>query len=191
MNTTSITLLDRLTRGSDSDAWGRFVDLYTPLLLAWCRRLGMSDADSADLLQSVFVTLYQKLPDFRYDRGGSFRAWLRTVMLNTWRNQVRRRRLEGRQQEGSIDPEKIPDTDPRIRLDEDEYRSYLVRRALTLMQQQFEVTTWQACWEFVVNDRPAADVAEELGISVNSVYLAKSRVLRCLRAELQQFFDPS
>ena len=43
--------------------------------------------------------------------------------------------------------------------------------------------------EFVVRDRPAADVAAELGISVNSVYLAKSRVLRRLREELAGLLD--
>jgi RNA polymerase sigma-70 factor (ECF subfamily) len=49
--------------------------------------------------------------------------------------------------------------------------------------------TWQACWEFVVRDRPAAAVAAELGITVNAVYLAKSRVLRRLREELQGLLD--
>ena len=189
MNTTSLTLLDRLARGTDQQAWGRFVELYTPLLLAWCRRLGLSDADSADLMQTVFVALYEKLPEFRYDPTRSFRAWLKTVLMNSWRNQARRQRAGTPHAQGSLDPDLIPDTDPRLQLDEAEYRSHLVRRALVLMQENFEPSTARACWEFVVQDRPAKEVAEELGLTVNAVYLAKSRVLRHLRHELRWFLD--
>jgi RNA polymerase sigma-70 factor (ECF subfamily) len=189
MNTTSATLLDRLIHGADQSAWERFVELYTPLLLAWCRRIGLSDADAADLTQTVFVSLYEKLPEFRYDPTRSFRAWLKTVMLNAWRNQHRKRQLGTGNGSAVLDPDLVPDTDPRLQLDEEEYRVHLVRRALVLMQQNFEPTTWKACWEFVVNDRPAQEVAVELGITVNAVYLAKSRVLRHLRQELQVFLE--
>ncbi|MDX1970709.1 MAG: sigma-70 family RNA polymerase sigma factor [Planctomycetaceae bacterium] len=189
LTTTSLTLLERLGRGADDAAWGRFVELYTPLLLAWCRRLGLSDADAADMAQTVFVTLYEKLPEFRYDPARSFRAWLKTVLLNAWRNQVRQRKNRSADGGGTADPDQIPDTDPRLQLDEAEYRAHLVRRALKLMQEQFEPKTWKACWAFVVEDRPAAQVAQELGISENAVYLAKSRVLRHLRHELRWFLD--
>lgn len=189
MDTTSHTLLDRLTASADRLAWEQFVDLYTPLLLAWCQRLGLSDSDSADLVQTVFLTLYEKLPQFKYDPTRSFRAWLKTVLLNTWRNQARRCRTGMPHAPGILDPDLIPDTDPRTALDEAEYRSALVRRALELMQQHFEPNTWRACWEFVVNDRPAPEVAAELGLTLNAVYLAKSRVLRHLRHELQWFLE--
>ena len=189
MNTTSFTLLDRLARGTDQEAWGRFVELYTPLLLNWCQRIGLSDADAADLMQTVFVTLYEKLPEFQYDATRSFRGWLKTVLMNSWRNQARKQRRGTPGAQGSLDPDSIPDTDPRLQLDEAEYRSHLVRRALTLMHESFEPSTVKACWEFVVHDRPAQEVAEELGLTVNAVYLAKSRVLRHLRQELQWLLD--
>ena len=189
VNTTSQTLLERLARGTDQDAWGRFVDLYTPLLLAWCKRLGLSDADAADLMQSVFVTLYEKLPEFRYDPTRSFRAWLKTVMLNSWRNQARKHRAGTPGATGTQDPDLLPDTDPRLQLEEAEYRAHLVHRAMSLIQTNFEPITAKACWEFVVQGRAAQEVAEELGISVNAVYLAKSRVLRHLRHELKWLID--
>ena len=50
-------------------------------------------------------------------------------------------------------------------------------RATELVRSEFEPTTWRACWEVTVQGRPASEVAQELGISVNAVYLAKSRVL--------------
>jgi RNA polymerase sigma-70 factor (ECF subfamily) len=57
------------------------------------------------------------------------------------------------------------------------------------MQAEFQPVTWQACWQFVLLDRPATEVAAELGITVNAVYLAKSRVLRRLREELAGLLD--
>jgi RNA polymerase sigma-70 factor (ECF subfamily) len=187
VTTTSPTLLDRLRRSSAGEAWERFVELYTPLLLAWCRRIGVTDTDAADLTQAVFLTLYQRLPDFQYDADRSFRAWLKTILLNAWRNQVRQRASQ--RGDRAVTPDDIPDTDPRLELDEAEYRAHLVRRAMALMRERFEPSTWRACWEFVVEERPADDVARELGLTPNAVYLAKARVLRQLRHELQWLLD--
>ena len=65
-----------------------------------------------------------------------------------------------------------------------EYHRELARRALRLMQAEFAPTTWKACWETVVQGRSADDVARELGLSENAVYIARCRVLRRLRQEL-------
>ena len=80
----------------------------------------------------------------------------------------------------------LPDEEP---FDEVEYRQQLVRRALQIMQAEFEPTTWKACWESVVSGRAATEVAAELGVSVDVVYGAKSRVLRRLRQELAGLLD--
>jgi len=44
--------------------------------------------------------------------------------------------------------------------------------------------TWQAFHRHVLEGEPAVLVAQELGLSLNSVLLAKSRVLKRLRQEL-------
>ncbi len=186
MDSTSPSLLQRLATGTDAPAWDRFVELYTPLLLRWCARLGVSEPDAADFVQDVFVVAVQQLPQFRYDAAQSFRAWLKTVLLNGWRKH-QRRRARGPAIGG--DPDLVPDTDPGILVDEAEHRDHLLRRALEIARTDFEPETWAACWEFLVNDRPAADVAAELGVTVNAVYLAKSRVLRHLRTELAGLID--
>jgi RNA polymerase sigma-70 factor (ECF subfamily) len=65
----------------------------------------------------------------------------------------------------------------------------VVRRALELMREDFEPATWQACWRTVAEDQPTAEVATALGISENAVYIARSRVLRRLRRELDGLLD--
>src|SRR5262245_60040259 len=88
---TPASLLERLRRPDDREAWARFVELYTPLLYFWARRTGLQQADAADLVQEVLAVLFRKLLEFTYDKQRSFRNWLRTVTLNKWRETVRRR----------------------------------------------------------------------------------------------------
>lgn len=60
----------------------------------------------------------------------------------------------------------------------------IVQRALQLIQVEFEYRTWRAFHRVAVDDVSAADVAEELSMSVGAVYKAKSRVMLRLRLEL-------
>ena len=184
MTRTPASLLQKLRGPPDPHDWARFVELYTPLLYAWARRAGLQEADAADLAQDALLLLVRRLPEFEYDRCGSFRAWLKTVALNLYR--TRRRRATLPTQEGGPEPAG-PDHAPEF--EEAEYRDYLVRRALELMRREFPPATWKACWEYAVAGRPPADVARELGLSVNAVYLAKSRVLARLRQELAGLLD--
>src|SRR5215469_10776017 len=87
MDITPASLLDHLRNPADQAAWKRFVQIYTPLMYHWAHRIRLQDQDAADLVQDVFTVLVQKLPEFRYDRQRSFRAWLKTVLLNKWREQ--------------------------------------------------------------------------------------------------------
>jgi RNA polymerase sigma-70 factor (ECF subfamily) len=187
MHTTSPTLLERLRQPAEQDAWGRFVQLYTPLLYTWTRHFGLNEADAADLVQEVFTILVQKLPEFRYEPGKGFRHWLRTITVNKWRDHLRRRAVIPTAGLAALDEMAAPEDSGAF--GEAEYRQHLVRRALQLMQSEFSPKTWRACWEHVAAGRPAAEVAAELGISVGSVYVAKSRVMSRLRQELKGLLD--
>jgi RNA polymerase sigma-70 factor (ECF subfamily) len=188
MDSTSPSLLERLRQPGQPEAWNRFVELYTPLLLYWARRLGLQPHDAADLVQDVFTALVQKLPDFAYDPRKTFRGWLRKVVHNKWHDRQRRRNLPvASPAEGHLSDVVGPDG-----LDafwDGEHRQHLVRRALELMQAEFEPKTWKACWEFVVAEKSAAEVAGELGMTVHAVHVAKWRVLRRLRQELAGLLD--
>jgi RNA polymerase sigma-70 factor (ECF subfamily) len=184
MDTTPPTLLERLRRPSDAAAWARFVELYTPLLDSWARRMGLQESDADDLIQEVFAQLLAKLPTFVYDKDRSFRGWLRTLALNRWRTMQRSRR----DRTVALDADELPAPEAEA-FWEQEYRHHLVGRAVAVMKAEFQPTSWQACWETVVKGRPAAEVGAELGLSAEAVRAAKYRVLARLRQELDGLLD--
>lgn len=188
MNSTSVNLLTRLKKPQADEAWERFVDLYAPLIFHWARSHGLRTNDAADLAQDVFTTLVSKLPTFEYDPNQRFRAWLKTITLNRARDWQRRHAC----QETPGDPcftEQITAPDAADPFEEEEYRQLLVRRAREVMETEFESTTWQACWLSVTEGLSAADVARQTGLTENAVRVAKCRVLRKLRSELQGMLE--
>jgi RNA polymerase sigma-70 factor (ECF subfamily) len=188
MDSTSVSLLRRLRQPDQDAAWQRFVDLYAPLIYHWGRTHGLNTTDASDLVQEVLTTLVSKLREFEYDPEQSFRGWLRTVTVNKTRDMQRRQ--AARPATGVAETiELASGTNNVDLLEATEYRNFIVQRALKLMQAEFQEQTWQACWLHVTEGRRAADVARELGITANAVHIAKCRVLRRLREELDGLME--
>ena len=186
MHTTPVSLLERL-RGQPADAdWNRFVQLYSPLIVGWLKKHGADDAAVSDVGQEVLVAVWDKIAHFER-RAGHFRGWLWTITRNKLCEHLRRTRGDV---VGVVALDRHADpVDEVARYVDNEYRQFLVNRAMTLMQADFEPRTWQACWQFVAEGERAELVADRLGLTVNAVYLAKARVLRRLREELEGLID--
>ncbi|HZU38942.1 MAG TPA: sigma-70 family RNA polymerase sigma factor [Gemmataceae bacterium] len=190
---TSPSLLERLCGQRDEEAWRRLDDLYRPLVRSWLRRDPSLGAEIDDLVQEVMSVLVRELPGFHRQRTGSFRRWLREITVHRLQAYYRERRRRPR----SVGPE-VRDSplaqlsDPRSDLshlwDEDHDR-HVLRRLLQLIEPQFQPNTLTAFRRVVFDERPPAEVARELGLSVNAVLLAKSRVLAKLRQEAEGFLD--
>jgi len=174
-------------RGGDVEAWQRLVDLYAPLIYHWCRQSRLRDEDAGDVVQEVFKSVLTSLDDFRSDRG-AFRAWLRGITRHRIQDHFRGR--EGLPTaKGGTDAQRhllqIPDTsDPSIATGSLDTDHGVWRRALEMVQAEFEARTWQAFWRVAVDGERPADIAGELGMTLHAVYKAKSRVLRRVRQEL-------
>jgi RNA polymerase sigma-70 factor, ECF subfamily len=180
MQTTSASLLGHLQQADDPAAWDRFVHIYSPLLYAWAGHMGLQHADALDLVQEVFTTLVQKLPEFTYDRDKGFRNWLFRVTRNKYLEKVRRRPLPV---DSGMRPEKLAAPTEDV-LEKADFQRYLLRQVLPAMRELFQPSTWQAFWEHVVEARPAPEVAARVGVTVNAVFKAKARVLARLHQEL-------
>jgi RNA polymerase sigma-70 factor, ECF subfamily len=189
----SSTLLQRV-KAQRPEAWARLADLYGPVVYRWCRQTGVSRDDAPDLVQEVFAAVALHIGGFRHDRpGDSFAAWLRTVTRNKILDYYRSRRGRPVAQGGTDAQERflqVPELpDAAETSDPQEVNRLLVPAGLELVRAEFEEHTWEAFRRAAILGQPPARVAAELGMSVQAVYKAKSRVLRRLRQELDGLME--
>ena len=191
---TPASLLLRLRDRPRASDWNRFVDIYGPVIYGWARRKRLQAHDAADLMQEVLTSVVGTVGRWQSDqRRGPFRAWLCTVAKNKlcdyWRAAPRRVR-------GSGDPgvqqllEQLEARDGVPEPDWDEnYRGEVLGRVLRYLRPQFSERTWTVFERLVLDDARPEKVSAELGMTLNAVYVAKSRVIARLRAELEGLWD--
>jgi RNA polymerase sigma-70 factor, ECF subfamily len=184
----SSTLLERV-RARQPEAWQRLVDLYGPVVYRWCRQLGVSQADAADVVQEVFAAVTADIGRFRRaGLGDSFGAWLRTITRHRVCDHFRRRQGRPNADGGSSAYQQLLNlaeaAEESAPTPPVEKETPFARRVLDLVRAEFEKRTWEAFWQIVVEGRSPAEVAAAAGLSLPAVYQAKSRVLRRLRQEL-------
>jgi RNA polymerase sigma-70 factor (ECF subfamily) len=189
---TSLTLLEGLRCRPSAPAWERLVAIYTPLIQAWLRRQGVTGADADDLSQEVLAVIVRELPTFQHDgRTGAFRRWLRLITVHRLRDFWRSRKVRSQVVGGSdFDDWLAQLEDPHSdlsRLWDREHDQHVARGLLAYLEPQFEPRTWAAFRCVVLDGAKPAQAAAELGLSVNAVLLAKSRILRRMREEMQAF----
>jgi RNA polymerase sigma-70 factor, ECF subfamily len=187
MTPTSVSLLDRLkAAGPDASDWNRLQGIYLPLITRWLGRVpGLGD-EADDLAQEVFVVVIREIPRFQRQREGSFRAWLRHVTVNKVRTHRRRRNRRPTVGVDATDGFLNSLADPNGELAREwdmDHDRHVFEKLLAVVQPDFNSTTWEAFRRFAVDGLPAAVVAEELGLSVNAILQAKSRILKRLREE--------
>lgn len=185
---TSPSLL-RQVANRDPEAWRRFTRLYGPLVFHWCRQQGLSEHDSADVMQDVFVSVARAVSSYEDRAGSRFRGWLWTITRNQIVTFVRKRGRLGVPDGGTQNWQQLLNVAESLSDDPDQFTSQfeldaLYRRGLELVKQEFRTRTWEIFWRNVVEDQPTDAVADEFGISANSVRQTRSRVLRRIRQEL-------
>jgi RNA polymerase sigma-70 factor, ECF subfamily len=188
--TVSTTMLGQL-RAQDPDAWRRLTELVGPVVYRWCRKANVQPNDADNIVQDVFQSVYVGLAGFSREKPeDSFRGWLWTIAhrkrMDFFRRQQKTPVAFGgtdaaariQQHEDVMLP---PEETPEDAADSDQL---IMQRAIEMIRDDFSEKVWQAFWQTAINDRESPEVAEELGMSRDSIRQAKSRVLRRLRTEL-------
>src|SRR5262249_40782020 len=154
----------------------------------WLRRYAVQPSDADDLVQEVLQVLHHELPQFKHSqRSGAFRRWLRTILVHrlreAWRSRQYRPEVTGNSDFFQQWDELQDPNSGLSQLWDEEHNQHVVRRLLELIEPEFTPATWQAFRRQVVDGAVAEAVAAELGLSLNAVFIAKSRVLSRLRQE--------
>ena len=158
--------------------WETFRARYAPVIVGFARNMGLAPQDADDVLQDVLLAFFQVAPRFEYDPGrGRFRGYLKLVTRRVIAASVRRAARAGIPSE-DLDGEQPSELDAEWdRL----WSEKLLERAVAEARAQFEARTMEAFELYGMRNVPVQEVADRLGLSIDSVHSAKSRVLKVVQ----------
>jgi len=193
---TSVTLLRTLREarsGVDDAAWARFVDMYGPVVHHLVRLLspGMSNADTDDAVQDVFVRLVGILRSGAYDpKKAKFRTYLSTLAR---RLLVDRYRAESARQKDlivdidTVEPLSVVD-DPGEWMDAKWHIACRMAAERRIMEESALSEQSRAVWRLLSGaELSVKDVAHRLGIPANTVSKIKRRMETRIAAMLGMY----
>ena len=184
---TSMGLLAK-TADQDPDAWIRFVQLYYPLVMKWCRQSGLDSHEADNVTYEVLFKAVTKLKQFSKEKPDQmFRKWIRTITQRTLVSQSRQR-IPAKGGHSCLINE-VPFNE--VMTDEELNRDteLLFCRAMDNVKRNTNPVHFQAFIEVVVNGRRPKDVASQLELTPNIVYQVKCRILNKLKSEFSNFFS--
>ena len=186
---TQTRLLREVCDSGNRPAWEEFHRIYVPLITTFLRRMGLTDADVEDAVQEILLIAQEALRSGSYDRSkGGFRAWLYGVSRNkalvVHRNRRRPSRAQSVKTESGVDllsglEDHRIDADRRIW--EQEYRYAVLAEAMRHVRVTLSRKVFEAFLCFAVHRQPAEEVAENLGLTVSSVYVYKQRAVQAIK----------
>jgi RNA polymerase sigma-70 factor (ECF subfamily) len=194
MPATSASLLERLRVSPSADSWQHLVGIYEPLIRGWLRQRVLAEHDVDDVTQEVMAVVVRRLMEFEHNgRVGAFRTWLKTITINCLRDHWKR----GKHRPVATGQSSMQDVlaqleDPESELSRQwdlDHDRIVARRLLEMLRGEFEPRTWQAFQRTALEGASASEVAAELGVSTNAVFIARSRVLARLRQEAAGIID--
>jgi RNA polymerase sigma-70 factor (ECF subfamily) len=177
---------------ADQAAWVQFTERYGRKIYAWCRRWNIQGADAEDLTQDVLLKLAEKMQTFDYDPSRSFRAWLKTVTRHAWSDSWSGRKAAVAAG-GSQALELLHTVEARedlVRRLEEEFDRELLDEAMNRVRIRVIPRTWEAFERTALQGQSGAEAAQELGMKVATVFVARSKVQKMLQEEMQKLDGP-
>lgn len=190
--TTRASLIVRLQDRHDLEAWEEFVGLYSPLIRRVAKGRGLQDADASEVVQDVLIAIVKAIPNYQCsEQTGSFRKWLTTIARNKTLNRLARQpvdvfRRSDNVELGNITCLKSTESEDPSGLNA-EWRQQIFVMAAQQVRARVQPSTWSAFWMSAVEDRSGEEVAKELGMTIGTVYVARSRVQAKIREWVQEY----
>lgn len=171
-------------RRGDEASWDALVERYQRLIFAIPRRAGLSEAQAADILQEVFLTLFEKLDGI--EQPEKIRSWIvTTAKFKTW--------ATVRAEKGHYSPESEEEMEYEMNSLPDD--SPLAEDSLIELEQQHQIRSalekleerCRRILSMIYLSEPAAsyaEVATAIGVGATSISPLRARCLKKLEKVL-------
>jgi len=173
-------------RRGDETAWNSLVDRYQRLIITIPRRAGLSEEQAADILQEVFLTLFEKLDEI--EQPDKIRSWMvTTAKFKTW-GAVRGEKIfyaPDSEEEMAAEMANLPDASPLADANLIELeQQHLIRTALKELEERCRTILSM----IYLRDAAASysEVAKEIGVGETSISPLRARCLKKLAKILQK-----
>jgi RNA polymerase sigma factor (sigma-70 family) len=173
-------------RRGDETAWNALVDRYQRLIFTIPRRAGLTQEQASDVLQEVFLTLFEKLDEI--EQPERIRSWIvTTAKFKTWGIVRSNKGNYSPQTEEEMEREmmSLPDNSPLaddalIELEQ----QHLIRTALKEMEERCQ----KILSMIYLRDAAASysEVAAAIGVGETSISPMRARCLQKLAKILQR-----
>lgn len=189
----SHSMLTTISGTSGEIDWPTLVSDCEPRIAAWCRRFGLQDADTADVSQNVLLKSVISIRSGNFDANkGHFMCWLKVVTDNTirtllWKRAARRECVNGERMDTTLQSICLASTDEPSSEEaciEEESLRHQLQHAENCVKPRVKRETWEAYRLTMHENFSPSHTAEQIGISVRDVYVAKCRVIGYLKREL-------
>ncbi|EDM27943.1 probable extracytoplasmic function alternative sigma factor [Lentisphaera araneosa HTCC2155] len=185
---TRATLLERVRLQHDEKSWEEFVFYYRHFIYIIARRLNLRHHDAEEITQAVLFKLWNKLPEFDYDKTSRFRSWLYLVTKNTVRDFCRKQSRKTELQDQASHSE-LWDLGKQIsehqieEIAEKEWENYIYNMALENIAPSFSEKIISIFKRLAAGSLPK-QLGEELDIPANTIAVYKKRVMTKLKDEV-------
>lgn len=180
---TSRTLLNGIRQSPEDERWSVLVELYTPFIRSILAGCGVRGNDVDDVVQNVLTVVVRRLKEFDRQRTGSFRAWLRAITVNAMREHWRSKptNLPTDDESGAVFAELQDPNSEMTQYFNQEHNRHVLSYLMDRVKADFRDATWQAFQLLAIEHMSVDEVAEQLNITPNAAFIARSRVMKRLK----------
>ena len=177
------SLLSRVRDPADEAAWSEFEARYGPLILGYCRRLGLQLTDAEDIRQVVLTDMSKTLPGFVLQPArGKFRTYLGRAVKNAVGRYLRRHASSGR----TLDSTMLATTPGSDESEADEkweqeWILHHYRLAMRTLRSAADVKSLEV-FDELVTGKTVGDVAVRFAMTPAAVRKVKQRVKQRLQS---------
>ena len=190
------SLLGRLKDWQDNESWRDFFDTYWRLIYGFAVQRGLSHEEAQEAVQETVVAVAKSIGRFEYDpKICAFKTWLLGVTGSKIANQFSKRARHGAvhgprandDSQGTSLLGRLPDTNvcQWDKAWDEEWAKNLMDAAIQRVKRRVSIEHYQMFDLFVLKEWPAREVAKTLGVTIAHVYVAKHRISKLIRKEVE------